>query len=486
VYVARIPCARAEATTLRGSLAPAPASVPAAAIMTPSTSVAMAAAGTEAGAGASEPRSVVASARAQGMRATYTVPDYVVVSEFFDGGGPVAQANVDTTGKAAGFGSLPYPGENAVTAPGLLTFATGVPVPGYPFYARADYPVTPTSEVKDPSGTYDLKATADQGKASGSAFFLFGGASPVTRSTAESNGVLDPAGRLTMSAVGVTEGLSIGDGTLKISAVTSKSVTTYEPGSAKPLTKTELVIQGAKVGDQPVTIDRDGVHPSGQTVPVPIGTGSDSINQALSQAGITVKTIAGQDVEGGRAGDVLEITWKHTIPVEGKPKGTFIYRIGGASTFILFGAAAPGLPDVPAPVDNLPAGSGPAAPSGSSGVSTGAPSGATGSGTDRFGGGLSGSSGGGSGSGSGGGYGAGGSTGGTSGDLTGGAGTSDGGSGALSAAPSLGGTTQPAILARDVRGTTKFFYAVIGVAGAMLLASSALWRLKGVKAAWTS
>jgi Flp pilus assembly pilin Flp len=44
----------------------------------------------------------------------------------------------------------------------------------------------------------------------------------------------------------------------------------------------------------------------------------------------------------------------------------------------------------------------------------------------------------------------------------------------------------PAILARDVRGATKFFYAVIGVAGAMLLASSALWRLKGVKAAWTS
>ena len=90
-------------------------------------------------------RSLVGVASASGMRATYTVPDYVVVSEFFDGGGPVAQANVDTTGKATGFGSLPYPGENAVTAPGLLTFATGVPVPGYPFYARADYPVTPTS-----------------------------------------------------------------------------------------------------------------------------------------------------------------------------------------------------------------------------------------------------------------------------------------------------------------------------------------------------
>ncbi|MDQ1501205.1 MAG: hypothetical protein QOI86_4545, partial [Actinomycetota bacterium] len=56
----------------------------------------------------------------------------------------------------------------------------------------------------------------------------------------------------------------------------------------------------------------------------------------------------------------------------------------------------------------------------------------------------------------------------------------------LSAAPVTGGPAQQAVLARDLRGTTKFFYAVIGVAGAMLLASSALWRLKGVKAAWTS
>ena len=434
----------------------------------------------------SDARSLVGVASASGMRATYTVPDYVVVSEFFDGGGPVAQANVDTTGKATGFGSLPYPGENAVTAPGLLTFATGVPVPGYPFYARADYPVTPSSEVKDPGGTYALKATADQGKAEGAAAFLFGGAdSPVTRSSADSTGLLDGDGKLTMTAVGVTQGLSFANGALKISSVTSKSVTTYAPGATKPATKTELLIEGAKVGDQPVTIDRDGVHPSGQTVPVPIGTGSDSINQALGQAGITVKTIAGQDVEGGQAGDVLEVTSKHTIPVEGNPKGTFIYRIGGASTFILFGAAGPGLPTVGAPADNLPADSGTVPATGSTGVSGGGgtASGSTGTGAGSSGSGPSGSYG----SGSGAGLGSSGLSGAGSGpgDSTGLVDGASGG-GSLSAAPATGGTTQQAILARDLRGTTKFFYAVIGVAGALLLASSALWRLKGVKAAWTS
>ncbi|HMC80368.1 MAG TPA: hypothetical protein VKO35_07440 [Acidimicrobiia bacterium] len=274
--------------------------------------------------------------------------------------------------------------------------------------------------------------------------------------------------------------------------MTSKSVTTYEPGAAKPVTRTELVVQGAKVGDQPVTIDRNGVHPSGQTVPVPIGTGSDSINQALSQAGITVKTIAGNDVEGGGAGDVLEVTSKHTIPVEGNPKGTFIYRIGGASTFILFGAAGPGLPNVPAPVDNVPADSGAAAPpAGSTGSPSAAPSssGATGAGLDISGSGLSGAygTGTGTGAGSGAGLGPAAATGTGSGEGAGVTGSPSGaGTGTLSAAPATGGATQPAILARDVRGTTKFFYAVIGVAGAMLLASSALWRLKGVKAAWTS
>lgn len=444
--------------------------------------------GTRAGA-TGDGRSLVGVASAAGIRATYTVPDYVVVSEFFDGGGPVAQANVDTTGKATGFGSLPYPGENAVTAPGLLTFATGVPVPGYPFYVRADHPVTPTAESKDPSGTYALKATADQGKAAGSAQFLFGGASPVTRSTADSSGVLDADGKLTMTAVGITEGLSFADGALKISSIVSRSVTRYEPGADKPVTKTELQIQGAKVGDQPVTIDRDGVHRSGQTVPVPVGTGAESVNQALAEAGITVKTMAGREIEGGQTGDMLEVTWKHTIPVEGNPKGTFIYRIGGASSFILFGAAGPGLPDLPAPADNLAPGAPDAPASGSSGAGpAGAPGVSTGSGgttADSAGSGVGGIYGPGTTSAAGNRSVASGDAGAGSGDPAGtGAGAGDG-SGSLAAVPSPGGSN-PAILVRDIRGTTKFFYAVIGVAGAMLLASSALWRLKGVKAAWTS
>ena len=104
---------------------------------------------------------VVATGRAQGLRATYTIPDYVIVSEFFDGGGPVTESVADSTGRATSFSSLPWPGENAVTAPGTLSAAMGRSVPlAYPFHVRADYPTTPSAEVHDPSGTYAISATA--------------------------------------------------------------------------------------------------------------------------------------------------------------------------------------------------------------------------------------------------------------------------------------------------------------------------------------
>src|SRR2546423_1672263 len=78
-------------------------------------------------------RSVVARASAQGVRAVYTIPDYVVVSQIFDGGGPVTQAEADSTGRATSFAALPYPGENAIAAPGVLSVAFGRSVPlAYP------------------------------------------------------------------------------------------------------------------------------------------------------------------------------------------------------------------------------------------------------------------------------------------------------------------------------------------------------------------
>jgi hypothetical protein len=298
--------------------------------------------------GRGEPRSVVASGRAQGFRATYTVPDYVIVSEFFDGGGPVTDAVTDSTGRATSFASLPWPGENAVTAPGTLSAAFGRSVPlAYPFYVRADHPTTPSAELHDPSGLYGIAATAAGGKANATGAFQ--GGDGVSGSRAQTSAVLDDAGVVRVVAETADTGLSIGDGTLRIAVVRSRSETTLGPDDAKPVTESQLVIEGATVGGRPVTIDADGVHAADQTLPAPVGKGVSTENDLLGQAGISV-TVSPTGQPG--SSDALVITSRQTIPAPNNPKGTLVLRFGGASSEIVVGSAdlsvlEPAAPDGP-------------------------------------------------------------------------------------------------------------------------------------------
>ena len=159
----------------------------------------------------------------------------------------MAQVDLDSTGKAIGFGSLPYPGDNAVGAPGALTGATGVPVPAYPFYARADHPTQPTSEVKDPAGNYDLSAKAEQGKAEGRAALRAGAAEPpVSTVVAQASGHIDASGA-TMTAVSRSEGLNFGNGLLRIA--------TTQQAASVPRRLAERV--GARVRGRQVMVNVD-------------------------------------------------------------------------------------------------------------------------------------------------------------------------------------------------------------------------------------
>src|ERR1041384_3461528 len=47
-------------------------------------------------------------ASADGIRATVAVKDYLIVEDFIDGGGPTAQAGLDSLGESTAFSSLPY------------------------------------------------------------------------------------------------------------------------------------------------------------------------------------------------------------------------------------------------------------------------------------------------------------------------------------------------------------------------------------------
>jgi hypothetical protein len=280
---------------------------------------------------ADEGLTLAGTATAVGMRFTYTVPSFLVAEDLMDGGGPVASARLDSTGVSAAFASLPYPGELGVAGPALIGTVLNRPVPfSYPFYTNADYPSRPKDELADPSGVYRLRSNADAGKASGVAAFASPDGAPLVGGSASSaEGVRGDDGSVTMTAESVNTLLSFGNGMLRIAYVRSVSQTVLGAGETSPATTTKLVIEGARVGDQSVTIGPDGVHPaSGGTVPVPMGEGTKSLNEALKAAGISVRTVSTD------SGEVLEVASTHPLPFNGSPKGTAVWRFGGAHTAI--------------------------------------------------------------------------------------------------------------------------------------------------------
>ncbi|HET9770285.1 MAG TPA: hypothetical protein VFS16_05305 [Acidimicrobiia bacterium] len=307
-------------------------------------------------------RSVVAKATAQGVRAVYTIPDYVVVTQIFDGGGPVAQAEADSTGRAASFAALPYPGENAITAPGTLSVALGQSVPlAYPFYVKADHPSVPAAELADPSGSYGLSAKAQDGAAT--AVAALAGPTGVSGARSAGSALLDDGGIVRTVADSVITGISVGDGALRIASVTTRSETVLGPDDPEPVTTASLVIEGASVGGRAVTIDADGVHAADQAVEAPVGRGVDSENQFLGQLGITAKVVPA-GVPG--AADALVVTSTQTFPVPGNPKGTLVMTFGGAASEITVGSPdgpvldAPSADAGPAPEPPGPAAAPPA------------------------------------------------------------------------------------------------------------------------------
>lgn len=364
-------------------------------------------------------------ASAQAFRVTYTVPNYVIVSEIADVGAPVAQAILESSGLSRAFASAPYAGDTVVSAPGLVAGATGAPVspPDFPGYAAADHPGVPEKEVSDPSKTYMMRATAKERASEGTARIVAPGIG--AGSTSHSIVTRAPDGTVTALSETITEGLSFEDGLLRIASVRSKSVTTLTPGSVKPVTKSELDIDGASVAGQRVGITTGGIVLGSQTIPVPVAEVTKALNEALKSAGLSVRLVEGAPIAGGRTADALEVRSEHTVPVPGEPKGYLTYRFGGASSAIIVGAAAIVTPVVESPQTpvaepaSIVAGETFAAPPATE-ESAPAPM--------------------------------------------------------QEAAAAPAGSGQPVAIARDMRDSVRIFYLVLGVGGGLLLGGATRWR----------
>jgi hypothetical protein len=281
-------------------------------------------------------RGFVATADASGMYVRYGIPGFLVVENFVDGGGPVSQAMLGSDGTSESFASLPYPGPTAIGYPGLAALVLGSAPPGYPFYASASNPVQPEQAVSDPSGAYSLSATAtDSQSASDAHVSPVGKPEEAAPSTQSQSSVTVDGDKVTATAASLGKGLVAGP--LSIASVRSRSTTTYQTGADTPVTQTELQVEGGKVNDMTFSFGPTGLQVAQQGVPVPAGTGLQSLNQALAPSGLSIHFAESTELAGGAAAAAFEII--HSAPVPGAGTGTLRIRFGGASSMISLGAA---------------------------------------------------------------------------------------------------------------------------------------------------
>lgn len=268
----------------------------------------------------------VAGASGQGFRSTYMVPGQFVVEEIWDFGGPVAQARLDPSGGAA-YGSLPFPGEAAIVAPGLVANLAGLPSPpAYPFHASAQYPSTPSSAVSDPSGNYTLEAKADDNSATATALSRGGPKDAAVASSEARTSIHNGTEGVVAKAETVAKGLTFGAGALTIGSAVSTSESKLAASGTPVERSSKLTLTGMEVAGTPVGMGSDGID-------------DKAANDALKAAGISVRIAHQSQGESGATADVLEVRVQHPLP-SGGGQGTMVYRFGGASTRIAIGTAA--------------------------------------------------------------------------------------------------------------------------------------------------
>ena len=385
------------------------------------------------------------TAQASSVRTAYSIPNFLILETFIDGGGPVAQAVYESSGLARAFGSAPYPGDTAVALPGLVaSFGGPSGLPGYPLYASADYPVVPEQTAGDPSGLLTMHAKAGTSGSEGSARAFGGTTAGASDESATSSVKRRSDGAVEAKASSLVEGLSLGGGVLKITSVRSSSSTLLKPGSTKRVTRQELQVDGASVGGTGVTFGPNGLVLLGQPAPLSLADTTKALNDQLAAAGLSVRVVRGEAVKGGVASDALEIRSEEPLPIPGGYKGINTLVIGSTTTSVIGGLAArvsaPGVAGVlagPAPVSDASSSQAGTATNDRSGVATG---GAVASG------------------------------------------------GSLAAAPGSAATVRSARtvrVARDLRPKMRLVYALFVATGLVGLTGMWVLRRKGVTTSWT-
>lgn len=188
-----------------------------------------------------------------------------------------------------------WPGQNVTGGPGLIGFATGVPVPiEVPGYALASTPgqTDDSTEVPPQEGVGVATASAHSELTTQRADALFASAHPTPEQGGGSEAHLTQeltSDAATSTVTAVATGIDIG-GVVKVGTVrVAASAKTGETGVAR------AVIADCTVGPVPCTIDGDGVHLDDGASPLALRQAQDALS-ALEESGTRIS--AGGTVTG--------------------------------------------------------------------------------------------------------------------------------------------------------------------------------------------
>lgn len=277
----------------------------------------------------------VGQASAVGSQFSFVVPKEFAVEEVVNFAAPLAQSRLDALGGESS-ASLPYPGGNAVAYQGLLNVATGVSSPfAYPAHVQASSPGTPSQDMSDPSGTYRLFASADSGRATGLAHFQPEGGDAFTSGAAAVTSVVKVGDKVTATAESVTRGVTLGGGVLQIGFVRSRSATTFSAGEARPVTTTELAVDGLRAGDMRLGVGPEGFVALGRPVPASPAVVTGALRAILEPAGVQLRLVQATMAPEGASAAALEVVFRGQFP--GGPAGITTLRLGGATSSVVLG-----------------------------------------------------------------------------------------------------------------------------------------------------
>ena len=293
------------------------------------------------GTAAADLTSFSASATADGGRMAMFVPGASVSDQVIDGGGPVAQADIDSLGGSRAFAATPYPGELGVIGPGIVTSLLGLPAPpDYPFIAASRHPAAPENHVEY-GQFYRLQARSSEDSSEASARTSeFGGDIKVLASRASAR-VASEAGTVTAAAGNTFDGITAGP--LRITTVDSTATVSQSP-TGEPARQSALVVTGVSIDGQAIGFSDKGFVVGRDAQPLPP---SDPLMAVLDQAGVTITYLQAETTPSGIVAPGLRIVAVRDIPGAQRTV-TLALTLGRASATVEATSESTGSVELPA------------------------------------------------------------------------------------------------------------------------------------------